>query len=347
MTIREIAELAGVSIGTVDRVLYKRGRVSPETRAKIDDIIEQYQFSPNPHARNLKRNRPYRFCVLLPRRDQDSGYWTQIIEGINNGAHVTTPLGVVTEIVEYDRYDLASFRNASISVLEKKPDGLIFVPIMPDTTLAFVTEIQAEGIPYLFIDTNIPAMHPVCAIGQDPRRSGYVAGKMMHLFINTGRKPLAVIDAYGEDYHIKQRRIGFVQYAGEHDLPVIVQEYSGFQGTDLLLDDIESFLRKNRDLGGIFVTNAMVHRVADAVQKGNNKDIAIIGYDLLPEARRFLEDGRITALISQRPYEQGRLAIINLYRSVVLEQVIAPKIDIPINIYIKENIPPELEGGRQ
>jgi LacI family transcriptional regulator len=340
MTVKDIAELAGVSIGTVDRVLYKRGRVAPKTKVKIEKIIERYQFSPNLHARSLKRNRPYHFCTVLPRRDQDSGYWGQVIEGIKSGEKVTAPLGVKSEIIEYDRYSVESFRRAVLPPLKKKPDGLIFVPIMPDTTLAFIAEIQAEGIPYIFIDANIPAMTPLCAIGQDPFKSGYLAGKLMHLFIHGDSKPLAVLDAHGEDYHIKQRRNGFTSYAEEHNLSVVVQEYSGFRGTDLLLSEAESFLNKQKDLSGVFVTNAMVHRVAEA--EHNKGNLPLIGYDLLPHNRHCLEDGTITALISQQPYEQGRIAILNLYRSVVLEQIIAPRVDIPINIYIRENLPPDI-----
>jgi transcriptional regulator with XRE-family HTH domain len=46
MTVHEIAELAGVSIGTVDRVLHKRGRVSAATKARVEAVIEKYQFTP-------------------------------------------------------------------------------------------------------------------------------------------------------------------------------------------------------------------------------------------------------------------------------------------------------------
>jgi LacI family transcriptional regulator len=162
----------------------------------------------------------------------------------------------------------------------------------------------------------------------------------MHLFIRTDSKPLAVLDAHGEDYHIKQRRNGFISYAEEHNLSVVVQEYSGLRGTDLLLPEVESFLSKQKYLSGIFVTNAMAHRVAEA--EHNREKVPLIGYDLLPDNRHFLADGAITALISQQPYEQGRLAMLNIYRSVVLEQTITPQVDIPINIYIKENLPPDI-----
>jgi LacI family transcriptional regulator len=68
MTVREIAEKAGVSIGTVDRVLHNRGRVSPKTKASILAIIEQSGYTPNPIARHLKLNKKYPFAVIMPYR---------------------------------------------------------------------------------------------------------------------------------------------------------------------------------------------------------------------------------------------------------------------------------------
>jgi LacI family transcriptional regulator len=344
MTVKEIAELAGVSIGTVDRVIYKRGRVSAKTRVKIEDIIARYQFTPNPLARGLKRGRPYRFYAVLPRGGQDSGYWEQVMRGMRNSEKVISPLGVETAIIEYDRYSLPSFLQVAETVLQKKPDGLIFAPIMPDTTLSFIAEIQAGGIPYIFIDADIPGMKPLCVIAQDPVASGYFAGKMMRLCSGTTGKSFAVLDAHGEDYHITRRRDGFIAYAEEHGLPVVVREYSGYQGTELGLAEVECFLREERSLAGVFVTNSMVHRVAESSRSRSGAalfppDFCVIGYDLLPANRRFLEEGGITAIISQRPYEQGRLALLNLYRSIVLEQHIDSNIEMPINIYLKENIP--------
>jgi LacI family transcriptional regulator len=66
-----------------------------------------------------------------------------------------------------------------------------------------------------------------------------------------------------------------------------------------------------------------------------------VGYDLIPKNRELLRDGGIDAIISQRPEEQGRQALLNLYRRIVLEQRVASKIEIPLDIYVRENIPPE------
>jgi LacI family transcriptional regulator len=106
------------------------------------------------------------------------------------------------------------------------------------------------------------------------------------------------------------------------------------------VDEIALFLKGNPDLGGVFITNCMAHRVAEAAKGQKRKPpFFLVGYDLIPKNRELLRDGGIDAIISQRPEEQGRLALLNLYRYIVLEQQILPRIEIPLDVYIKENIP--------
>jgi LacI family transcriptional regulator len=347
MTVKEIAALSNVSIGTVDRVIYHRGRVAADTKARIEAIIEKYQFTPNPIARRLKRNRPYRFCAFLPRRDQDAGYWGQALEGIQEESREIAPLGVVTEIIEYDRYSAESFREAAASLLKGKPDGIILSPVMPEKIKRLIADIRASEIPCVFFDADLPGADPLCAIGQDSFRGGYLAGRLMRLLAGTITKPVAVLDVHGEDYHITRRRDGFLRYAEEQGFLTVVREYSGYQGAEITVDEIASFLKDKRDLTGIFITNCMAHRVVEAVrritadsgtQEGRHPFL-LVGYDLIPKNRELLRTGEIDAIISQRPAEQGRKALLNLYRHIVLEQPVLPKIDIPLDMYIKENIP--------
>ncbi|MDR1468217.1 MAG: LacI family DNA-binding transcriptional regulator [Spirochaetaceae bacterium] len=351
MTVKEIAALANISIGTVDRVLYHRGRVAPETRARIEAIIEKYQFTPNPIARRLKRNRPYRFRAFLPQRDQDAGYWGQALAGIEEGAGQIAPLGVTTEIIEFDRYSAEGFQKAAASLLEDTPDGIILSPIMPEKIKGLIADIRSREIPCVFFDSDLPESEPLCAIGQDSFRGGYLAGRLMHLFAGKITKPVAILDAHGEDYHITRRRDGFLRYAGEQGFSTVVREYSGYKGAEITVEEIAAFLRDNRDITGIFITNCMAHRVVEAAHRvaeaaqqqtphhQGERSFLLIGYDLIPKNREMLRTGDIDAIISQRPAEQGREALLNLYRHIVLEQRVLPKIDMPLDVYIKENIP--------
>jgi LacI family transcriptional regulator len=340
MTVREIAELAGVSIGTVDSVLYHRGRVSPATQAKVKEIIERYQFTPNPIARRLKRNKAYRFCALIPQREQDAGYWGQALRGIQDYADSITSMGIETEIIEFDRYNIDSFNNAAGMVLAHKPDGVIFPPVMPDKTKFFLDEMQWQRIPYVFFDADFPGVAPLSIIGHDSFKGGYLAGRLMHLFAGNTPKPLAVLDAHGEDYHVTRRRDGFLQYAAEHGFATVAMEYSGYQGLELPEEEVSRFLRESPALAGVFITNCMAHRVANVAETiSGGRDFFIVGYDLIPDNRRLLEEGRIDAIISQHPDKQGWEALSALYRNIVLEQTVAPRIEIPMDICIKENIP--------
>jgi len=341
VTIHEIASLAGVSIGTVDRVLHKRGRVSAATRTRVEAILEKYSFTPNPIARRLKRNRHYRFCALIPRRDQDAGYWEQIITGIKRADSEIKSLGVETKIIEFDRYDPAAFKRLSDSVSAEKPDGVLFAPIMPERIRPFIEKVSGEKIPFVFVDADMPGTTPLCAIAQDPFSGGYLAGRLFHLFAGTVSMPVAVLDPHGEDYHITRRRDGFLRYAEEHGLPVIVREYSDYSGSEISVDEIARFLEEQGELSGLFITNSMAHRAAEAVSRQRKRDspFLLVGYDLIPDNRRLLREGHISAIISQRPEVQGREALLTLFRSVALEQTVEARLEIPLDVYIRENTP--------
>ncbi|QQO09091.1 LacI family DNA-binding transcriptional regulator [Breznakiella homolactica] len=343
MTVKQIAELAGVSIGTVDRVLYRRGRVSPETTAKIEALIAEHNFTPNPIARRLKRNRAYRFYALVPQQNQDSGYWRQVREGIQGGASEITSMGVETEVLEFDRYSPASFHSAAHSILEAKPDGVLFAPIMPSETIQFIRSLEENRIPYVFFDADIPESNPLSTIGQDSSKGGYLAGRLIHLFAGNITGPVAVLDVHGEDYHIIRRKDGFLRYAAETGIKTITKEYFDSSGAQPDEGEMEEFLREHSDLKGIFVTNSSAHRIATVLKKlGKKKDVIIVGYDLIPENHALLKEGFIDAIISQRPATQGRQALLNLYRNIVLDRLVPAKVDIPLDVYIKENVPSEL-----
>src|SRR5258706_3277402 len=72
--IKDIATLAGVSTGTVDRVLHKRGRVSKEAEEKVRKILDEIDYQPNPIARSLGSNKKYKIIALIPDPLQNP-YW--------------------------------------------------------------------------------------------------------------------------------------------------------------------------------------------------------------------------------------------------------------------------------
>jgi LacI family transcriptional regulator len=345
MTVREIAKLAGVSIGTVDRVIHGRGQVSPETAKKIGAIIDKHRFTPNPIARRLKRNRAYRFCALVPRRDQDSGYWEQIIKGIQAGAFEVEPLGIETEIIEFDHYDLRDFERASKETLRKTPDGVFFPPYEPETALSFTKDLDDMSIPYIFFDSDLPKAKPICIIGQDSFQGGYLAANLLHLFIGTITGFVAVFYA-PFSYHIGRRKDGFLRYAAENGIKAVANNFKDKNLKVLSDREVEKYLTTHPDLQGVFVSYADVHLFAHAAQARKKQgNFFIIGYDLVPANHKLVKEGCIDAIISQRPQEQGRLALLSLYSHVVLGREIDSTVQMPLDIYIQANVPEIIDTG--
>lgn len=339
MTVKEIAELAGVSIGTVDRVLHNRGRVSRGTRERIEEIIKDSGFSPNPIARRLKRNREYRFYALVPQLSQDSGYWGQARQGILEAADEITSMGVVSQILEFDRYDATSFHRATKRVLESPCDGILLPPIMPDESRAFINTIEGK-IPYVFFDAHLPDTHPLVTIGQDSFRGGHLAGRLASLFAQGQRGTFAIMTAHTEDYHIKRRREGFLDFASSAGYTVVLRENVDLEKELLVNKELEDLAIQYPDLLGVFVTSASAHRLAQAAWEFRKKrPLVVIGYDLVLENHRLLLEGKIDAIISQRPEYQGRRGLLDLYRSIVLGRAVQSSVEIPLDVYIRENAP--------
>ena len=64
--IKDIAELSGVSTGTVDRILHERGKVSEDARKKVEKILKEIDYQPNLIARSLALKKKYHFNAIQP-----------------------------------------------------------------------------------------------------------------------------------------------------------------------------------------------------------------------------------------------------------------------------------------
>ncbi len=333
MTIRDIARLANVSIGTVDRVLHDRGRVSQETVETVRRIVRQTGYRRNMHARHLSENRLRTFAVLMPEPRQDSGFWELPLRGIRRAARELEPFRVKAVPYPFDRRSEPSFRAAVERVLAAEPDGLLVAPVLPGPARELCGSLPGN-LPVVFFDTPLPDCPGLSFIGQDPFASGSVAAKLMRLLVPDGR-PIAALQSVPRDYHIEQRLAGFAAAFPENGKPLRFEEE--------YLDDPERRSRSLRhlfagqpDLAGIYVCNASVHRVAEYLEE-SGRNVRLIGYDLTPRNFRWVKRGGIDFLISQRSDEQAYRGIMRLYRHVLLDEPVEKETFVPIDIVTAEN----------
>ena len=70
--IKDIAIRAGVSVGTVDRVLHNRPSVSKEARDKVEKALEEMDYQPNMYASALAYNKTYNFICIMPKHESEA-----------------------------------------------------------------------------------------------------------------------------------------------------------------------------------------------------------------------------------------------------------------------------------
>jgi LacI family transcriptional regulator len=358
ITVKEIARLAGVSIGTVDRVLHDRGGVSPETKDRVDSIIASLGYEPNILARQLSLNKAYTFRVVLPRAEQDSGYWSLCLAGLRRAERDLAPYRVAVRVDEFDRYDRGAYRALLEDLVADPCDGLLIAPVLPDELMPVLSRLGRPGegrpggaVPYAFFDGDLEGASPVASIGQDAFRGGYLAGRLMSLLAERGR-PLAALSAHAGDRHIGKRIEGFGAYfrderaAGAPGAEVEAVECLGLEEAGARDSFLGGLFRSRPGLGGILVANSSGHFVGDwLAERGGKADCAVVSWDLVPANERALREGKVDCVVSQRPAEQAREGLERLFRAAVRAGAGPAPAPIPLEVYFKENIPAGAETG--
>lgn len=344
-TMKDIAEAAGISIGTVDRIIHNRGRYSEETAEQVRKAMKELNYIPNIHARGLKQTKKHTFSVVLPHREQDGGYWRLVEEGILKASDELISFGNDIRMFSFDRYSSTSCIDALSRALSSDAEGLLIAPCRPDEMRAL---LEQTNIPYIFIDTNIPDLKRRTAyIGQDSRQSGILAGKLMSLLIagkdaaGQGQYVL-VVDPPGSNFHLNNRIEGFRYYMDAVMPEIRIMTLKTEADDELHFHSrLKEFHTNNHVLPiGIFAANSSVYYIASFLEKEGDEYISIplVGYDIIPGRESAVEKGIIDFILTQQPEVQGYRGIIMLYDHIVLRKEVNKEVIMPLNIITRENI---------
>ena len=151
--IKDIARLAGVSKGTVDRVLHERGRVSEEAYQKVMKVLREIDYKPNLIARTLSSNKHFRILALIPDPANDP-YWAQTAEGLRQAEAEWAHYNITIEHYHFDQYIKESFEEKAQQALQAQPDGIVTAPIFYNEAIRFFDELKEASIPYVIFNTH-------------------------------------------------------------------------------------------------------------------------------------------------------------------------------------------------
>lgn len=337
--IKEIARRGNVSIATVDRVIHKRSGVSPKTQEKINRIIKELDYQPNLLARRLASRKVIRLASLIPKISEETSFWDAPLSGIHQAEAELKQFGITVEKRFFDQNDKRSFVKESKAILKSKPDGVLLAPSFIEESIAFIRECGELGIPYVFINSDIPGQGSLCYIGPDLYRSGYLAGNLASYLVGEDDEVLVVNISRELDnrHHLLRKEEGFRAYFADHNKKSKICKVDIRQVDNASLEKaLDAILKENKKISLIFVTNSRVSAVAQYMKKTGSK-LLLVGYDFLKENINYLDEGIIDFLICQKPVEQAYRGIMALYQKLVLSVDVEEIYFMPIDIITKEN----------
>lgn len=302
ITMKDIAEKAGVSITTVSHVLNKTRHVKRVTREAVLKIIEDSQYQ---GIKSKKVDKIEFIGVIIADIRED--YYTSIIKSIESMA---SNMGI--SILFCDSEDDPEKENKNIQMmLSRRVSGLILAPIASENIL---NELNTADIPIVLIDRQYEN-HNFLFVGINNFNSSLLGAK--HLF-EKGSKRIAFIGYSESVYTVKQRIMGYKSYLLELDnkmQPMVL--YLNYHEEDSY-PIIKKFIEVNNIDGVICATSAICYELINVINDLDykvQKNIKIISYD----DNRWLDYLKFpVSVISQPTADIGYAALENLIS--VIEQ---------------------------
>lgn len=330
--IKEIAELAGVSVKTVTRAYKRDAVISPETRERILKIAKENGYRPNRAAGRLAAktivigicyagttesfNRELAAGIadaakklensrirLIPRYvsylSDEASYISILDEFADAGVDgiITTYSGTSDRIVQ--RY--AGLREKKTRIVLLNNENRELFDFSVTSNIEMTGKMAAELISVIAPDRS-------CAVFTGELRNRRHAGIAGHFSCAAAKRGLSLSGVYDLDY-----------------LPCPADEL-----LKRLISD---------GLGSAYITTGNSADIIDALDRADpGRRIRVIASDIFPHTEKALKSGRVCAIIYQNPYKQAKTSLLRLYAMIAEDAVVPPCIMTPPQIILESNI---------
>ena len=315
-TMKDVAKLAGVGVGTVSRVINKNESVKESTRLKVEKAIKELNYTPNEIARTLKISQSKTIALILPT------IWHPFF----------SELAYYTE----ENVSKRGFKMILCNSSSKKEREIEYLDMLKQNKIDGITTITYNDIDR-YVSSNLPIVsidrhfsEGVAYVTSDNYNGGKLA---VNKLIENGCKKIAFMGTHNErNTDVDNRRKGFEEESIAKNI-----EYKIFDEIETeqdLEDKMEKFLRQNINIDGIFTINDFfglrVIKILEKLNKKIPKDIKFIGYD---GVKMSYEQDFIMSTIRQ-PVEQMAKEAVEMLFKMIEGDYTSKKVKLPV-YYIK------------
>lgn len=274
ITIRDVADLAGVSVKTVSRVLNKEPNVRPIMQDKVNSAVAQLNFKPNPQARGLRGNKTFILTLIYSNPNPD------YIFEIQNGAMAQGDAeGYNLQIFPCDHRNENVIETISSFIEASPQDGVILTLPLSDNQ-QLIELLEKKSIPYTRI-SPLHSEHNSPFVGSDDQKAAY---DMTKYLISLGHMDIGFIKGHPDHSDTDKRFAGYKQALSEYDIDLnekfIKQGYFTFESGE---DCARQLLMQKHKPSAIFASNdcmaAGVLKISKQLNLAVPSDLTIAGYD--------------------------------------------------------------------
>lgn len=320
-TIKDVAREAGVSVGTVSKVINNIA-VKPETKALVEEAIEKLKYEPNIYARGFKMNRTNTVAVILPTIWHP--FFSELAYNIEKALRKAGIKMILCNSEENKKSEIEYISMAK----QNKMDGIIAI------TYSNIDEYVSDNIPFVSIDRYFS--NDITYVSSDNFEGGRLAAEKL---VEAGCRKLAYIGRGSRiDNDTRKRKEGFVSYCTENNIDYDICEVLGAaKDYEVLIDEfIEKNFKKDIKIHGVFaITDRYAMDFINKLKKINVNvphDVQVIGFD---GSRSSARDEFVLSTIRQ-PIERIAEESVSSLISIIEKRKTKKKIILPVT-FIKGN----------
>lgn len=314
VTIQKIAELSGVSRGTVDRVLHGRPNVNPMIREKVVRAAEKLGYQPPVPPKSADCRQA---AILIPQ--WTDGYFNrQIVSGIRKALrYIADPAFVLTE-QPLRTMTMQELLRAMDEQIRSGVDGLIIRAENTPEVRAAIEQAVQKGVTVITYDADVPDSGRLCHAGQDLVRAGAIAAGVMarlirppeHVLIVTGNLRMEAHKGRVDGFCRRLLELGFSEDAYRvietNEMPELTGEL------------VAHALQANSRLHAVYMACQPLSGCIAGIRKARRTTRPhIVCNDLTPTAKRYLREGTVDFVIGQSFSQESFHAVLAMYQMLL------------------------------
>lgn len=321
ITLQQIANMAGTTKSTVDKVIHNRPGVSEKKRQEIKKLLDEYGYEANPLAKALNyQKRKMKIAVVLP----GVSAAPDIKKGFEIVRQDFLSFNIQVDYHEFGSSDAEAQTRCIRQLAQENISGVVILPIRSESVTAAIQELLSKKIPVVVVNSELSLENILCYVGQNMLQSGSVAARMLDLFM---KKPanIGIISCHNMLSH-EQREHSFIDSVEAYypESRICSTRYILETPEDAYSQTME-MLREHPEIDSLFITCGCVPDICSAVRDYRaevHSDIqpVIICYEKYPEIIKLIKNNEIACTLNGGLTKQGRFSMRVLFEYLVYDR---------------------------